>query len=347
MRLRNDLLFSILLPILLPLTSSTQLPLVIWHGLGDTFTNPSLLSLTTLAANTNPNTSTYLIHLSPSSATDRTSTFLGHLPTQLSTICTTLSTDPSLSGGFNALGLSQGGQFLRGLIETCPTLPRVGTLITLGSQHSGISRFVKRCDLTDWVCELTVKALNTAKWGRWAQRNVVPAQYFRDPRDSESFLRYSGWLADVNNERPGDGEDGREREEGRKYKERLVGRLGRLVMLMWRDDETVVPKESAWFADVYEDDDEEEGDDGEGKRRVVWLNQTQGYKDDWIGMRTLDEEGRLEFLEVEGGHMEIGEELARELMWVYFGPDGKRGEWKWSPPKEDERRVEEVGWELR
>lgn len=159
--------------------------------------------------------------------------------------------------------------------------------------------------------------LESSKWSGWTQRNVVPAQYYRDPSAGdeqwEKYLEMSGWIADVNNDRE---------EKNGVYRERVVRRLSRLVMLMWSGDETVVPKESAWFAELEREEDE----DDEAKRKVRWLRETEGYKGDWIGMKTLDQEGRLEFLEVEGGHMELDDDVLKELFKVYLGPNGKEGE---------------------
>lgn len=176
---------------------------------------------------------------------------------------------------------------------------------------------------------MATRMLEGSKWSDWTQKNVVPAQYYRDPsvgEDSEEWERYlekSGWIADVNNDRRG--------EEKKEYRERLVNKLGRFVMLMWRDDETVVPKESGWFGELESEEDEEKGT----KRKVRWMKETRGYKEDLIGLRTLDEQGRIEFIEVDGGHMELSDELLKEIIEVYLGPEGKKGEFKW--PKNAEK----------
>lgn len=173
--------------------------------------------------------------------------------------------------------------------------------------------------------------LEGSRFSGWTQRNVVPAQYYRDPsagpEDWERYLEMSGWIADVNNDR---------KEKNQFYRERIVKRLTRMVMVMWRDDTTVVPKESAWFAELERDDDEEEG----VKRKVKWLKETDAYKEDWVGMKTLDKEERLEFLELDGGHMELEDEVLKEIFRVYLGPNGKDGEWKGKRWDSEGRRIE-------
>ncbi len=39
------------------------------------------------------------------------------------------------------------------------------------------------------------------------------------------------------------------------------------------------------------------------------LNETRLYREDWIGLRTLDESGRLVFLMSEGNHLQFTEEF--------------------------------------
>ena len=51
-------------------------------------------------------------------------------------VCEMIANDPALQNGFNAIGFSQGGQFLRAVAQRCPT-PRMRNLITVGSQHQG------------------------------------------------------------------------------------------------------------------------------------------------------------------------------------------------------------------
>jgi hypothetical protein len=49
-------------------------------------------------------------------------------------VCEMIANDPALQNGFNAIGFSQGGQFLRAVAQRCPS-PRMRNLITVGSQH--------------------------------------------------------------------------------------------------------------------------------------------------------------------------------------------------------------------
>lgn len=68
---------------------------------------------------------------------DRKRSLLDNMNRQIAEVCDKLARIPELSEGFNAIGLSQGGQFLRAYVERCNN-PPVRKLITLGSQHQGV-----------------------------------------------------------------------------------------------------------------------------------------------------------------------------------------------------------------
>jgi len=92
-------------------------------------------------------------------------------------------------------------------------------------------------------------------------------------------------------------------------------------MYMFEDDTTVVPKESAWFAEVNGTD-------------VTLLKDRELYKEDWIGMKKLDEKGALIFETTEGGHMSLSDKLLKSVFKENYGPYGRKfkktvkDEWK-------------------
>lgn len=280
-------------------TSSTQLPLVIWHGLGDDFEREGLKEVAHLAENINPGTHVHLIRLANDSGGDRQATFFGNVTDQIATVCSQLASEPILSSApaINALGFSQGGQFLRGYIERCNN-PPVHNLVTFGSQHNGISEF-QSCKVGDWLCHGVESFLRSGRWTQFAQGRVVPAQYFRDPEELDAYLEHSNFLADVNNERAVKNDS---------YKERLRT-LNRFAMFMFEEDTISIPKESALFAEVNRTDG-----------TVTPLQERRLYKEDWLGLRKLDEEGRLDFKSVPGQHMHLSDEVLKKTFKEYFGP---------------------------
>jgi palmitoyl-protein thioesterase len=47
---------------------------------------------------------------------------------------------PQLQGGYVGIGFSQGGQFMRALVQRCQHAgPRARALISVGGQHQGVA----------------------------------------------------------------------------------------------------------------------------------------------------------------------------------------------------------------
>lgn len=185
---------------------------------------------------------------------------------------------------------------MRAYIERCNN-PRVANLVTFGGQHNGISEF-QQCKDGDWVCQAWDGTLKTNTWTDFVQSRLVPAQYFRDPEDLEGYLEHSNFLADINNERV---------LKNVTYKENMK-KLERFVMFMFSDDTTVVPKETAFFDEVNRTSEE-----------VTKLKDRDLYKEDWLGLKWLDERDRLEFRIAKGGHMQFEGGLLEDTMKRYFG----------------------------
>jgi len=64
---------------------------------------------------------------------------------------------------------------------------------------------------------------------------------------------------------------------------------------MFGDDTVVVPKESEWFG-FYSDG---------SNSQILPYNQTKLYLNDQIGLKTLDQTGRLKFDTAPGEHMQF------------------------------------------
>lgn len=265
-------------------------------GLGDNYANPGLRQVAELAEEINPGTLVYTIRLDEDPSRDRSATFLGNVTEQLAQVCGALAAHPILSTApaIDAVGFSQGGQFLRGYVERCNS-PPVRSLVTFGSQHNGISSF-RACSATDWVCRGSVALLRGRTWSAWAQSQVVPAQYFRDPADYDNYLEHSNFLADINNEREAKNETYRAN----------VAALENLVLFLFEEDTTVIPKETAWFEEV-------------NGTEITPLRARKLYSEDWIGLRELDRKGGLKFRSMPGDHMQLSEKVLNETFREYFG----------------------------
>lgn len=272
-------------------------PLLIWHGLGDAYDADGLISVAELAEKVNEGTYVYNVRLDNSTSGDRRATFFGNVTQQLESVCADLASHPIIGTAkeVNAMGFSQGGQFLRAYVERC-NKPPVKNLVTFGSQHNGISKF-QGCASTDWLCKGAEALLAGNIWSNFAQSGLVPAQYFRNPEDLESYLEHSNFLADVNNER---------KLKNEKYKENIAS-LTKFVMFVFDEDVTVHPKESGWFAEV-----------NATSEVVTDLRERLLYKEDWLGLKKLDKKGGLVFKLTPGAHMRLSEKVLNETFKEYF-----------------------------
>jgi palmitoyl-protein thioesterase len=285
--------------------SDTPLPLVIWHGLGDTFNSEGIQWIGETAEAIHPGTFVYSISVAGDDASaDRSGTFFGNVSSQVATVCDVLASHPILSTapGIDAIGFSQGGQFLRGYIERCNN-PPVRSLVTFGSQHNGISQF-RECASSDWLCKGAMALLRFNTWSSFVQSRLVPAQYYRDPAEYQAYLDGSTYLADINNERE---------IKNQQYKKNLAS-LTKFVMFLFEDDTLVHPRESAWFGEVTAEDEK------------IPLREREMYNEDWLGLRELDEKGGIVFRSITAEHMQIPEQVLNDTMREFFGPYGRKFE---------------------
>jgi palmitoyl-protein thioesterase len=91
-----------------------------------------------------------------------------------------------------------------------------------------------------------------------------------------------------------------------------------------------VPKESAWFGSyspTEEDaqgpffnlEQEQERKEGKGERAIVPMREQPLYLEDWIGLRALDESGRVVLVSCDSEHMHLSTECWKPLVEQYVG----------------------------
>ncbi|CAN8101823.1 unnamed protein product [Discula destructiva] len=278
--------------------NDTPLPLIIWHGLGDSYGNEGIQSVAALADAVHPGTLVHVVAQGADPNADQRATFWGDVNAQIDALCDAIAANPIIrtAPAVDALGFSQGGQFLRGWLERCDSAPPVRSLVTFGSQHNGITEF-QDCAPTNWLCKGAMALLRGNVWSAYVQSNLVPAQYYRPTMDYEAYLENSNFLADINNERA---------DKSSVYKRRLA-EVAHFVMFMFEEDTTVIPKESAWFSEV-------------NGTEVTPLRSRQIYHEDWLGLKELDRKAGLVFRTAPGAHMHLDEELLNDTFREWFGP---------------------------
>merc|ERR1712025_1538618 len=117
------------------------------------------------------------------------------------------------------------------------------------------------------------------------QNTLVQAQYWHDPIHNDEYLEKSQFIADINNERAVKDET---------YKENLV-KLENLVLVKNLDDTTVEPRETSHFEFYAPGQDKE----------ILPLRESPLYLEDWIGLKQMDEAGKLHFYDIPGGHLQL------------------------------------------
>ncbi|KAF8941597.1 hypothetical protein BGZ58_005547 [Dissophora ornata] len=269
-------------------------PVVFYHGMGDSAHSKGMLELFDSVKEVAPEIFIHSIFLAESEAEDQRAGFFGNVNKQIESVCQQLKSIPELEDGFNAVGFSQGGQFLRAYVQRCND-PPVHNLVTVGSQHSGVSD-IPGCVQSDPSCRLMRSIAKSGVYSGYVRDHVVQAQYYKDPNNLQTYLERNIFLPDINNERE---------VKNAMYKKRLTS-INNLVMFMFTEDITVRPKETAWFG--FSD---ETGD-------IVDLEEQDQYKEDWLGLRTMDEAGKLVFDIMEGEHMQFSLEDFMEKITIPY-----------------------------
>ncbi|GAV90318.1 Palm_thioest domain-containing protein, partial [Cephalotus follicularis] len=127
----------------------------------------------------------------------------------------------------------------------------------------------------------------------------APSNYVKLPNDITGYLKKNKFLPKLNNELPN--------KRNAKYKERFTS-LQNLVLILCEQDLSIIPKETAWFGFF---------PDGAFKP-VIPYNQTKLYTEDWIGLKTLDDAGRVHFISVPGAHAVLSLEEVKKHVVPYL-----------------------------
>ena len=209
---------------------------------------------------------------------------------QVADFASQIQADPNLADGFDLVCHSQGGLNCRAYLERF-NKPTVHNFVSLAGPQAGVFGVP---DFNDWCpdssCPWLVdwfNGLSESGWtGPFLQSHISFAQYWKNPLNWTEYLATSGFIADINNERA---------VKNSTYKANLVSTTGTVALVMANDDHIVVPKESAWFGFF------KTGQDSV----LVNVTETEQYQQDWIGLRTLNEAGRLAFHAVDCTHQNL------------------------------------------
>jgi len=256
--------------------SSSPVPVVLWHGMGDSAAG--MIGIEKILKEHISGVYVHRIMIGGNIVVDVESGFFRDTNRQIREVCHMIAQDPELQSGYNAIGFSQGGQFLRAVAQRCPN-PPMKNLITFGAQHQGVFGFPNCPGEMIFFCDIVRDLLNYGAYVEFVQDILVQAQYWHDPLHFDTYIEKSKFLAEINNEKP---------TKNASYAVNLAS-LENFVMVKHNQDTMVEPVESEHFEYYLP-----------GQSDVILpLRESPIYVEDRIGLKALDEAGKLHFLDVE------------------------------------------------
>jgi len=284
------------------LKASDNLPIVVAHGMGDSCFNRGMKSIVSA---TSKKTGSYATCI-PTGTTrikDTINGFLLNMDASVDVFAEGVKNDPSLSQGFNAYGLSQGNNLIRGYIQKYHTIegyPKVNTFMSICGINAGVGAFPSCAPDEHGICKGLTEVLGDLAYNEFVQGILFQANYFRDPSktDSSAYKKHSQ-LAQWENE----GDDVQEsRKEG-------FGMTEKYVWVIGTEDTVVWPREGEiWGAMDPEDP---------FKTKLAY-NETKWYKEDTFGLRTADEEGKNNWESFDGEHIQFTQAELMGWLEKYF-----------------------------
>lgn len=259
-------------------------PTAIFHGLGDACIYGGMRRFTKQIAS---GTGDYADCIEVGNGT--LTSILTNFETQAEMACQNIQADSNFTGvpEINVMGLSQGALIARYIATTCDLGDtKVRNLASLGGPNMGVDAIPGCFD--GFICNIVNEVARSLVYLPIVQNHLGPAGYFRNPQALSTYLKDNVFLPMANNEEGSAGDTTVEASQKARF-EALNG----LLLMMFNQDTVVYPKESEWFQ-TYDDN-----------MNLLPLEDSDFYKNDYLGLKALNEGSKITFSKVEGDHLQF------------------------------------------
>jgi len=267
--------------------ATSSVPVVVAHGMGDSCFNPGMKSVTN-AAGTRLGVYSVCIPTGDSQPADTINGFLLSMDKSVEVFAAKVKKDPKLAGGFNAFGLSQGNNLIRGYIAKYND-PPVKNFMSICGINAGVGA-LPECSpqtfLIGGVCKVITSVLGDLAYHPIVQNHLFQANYFRAPSkiSSADYLANSQ-LARWNGETSAD----------MTAEKANWAKTDKFIWVMGTKDTVVWPRSGEQWEAV-----------SKKYPKVLTTtpyNQTDWYTGDTFGLKTADEAGKNAFESFAGNHI--------------------------------------------
>jgi len=267
-------------------TNATYRPTVIAHGMGDSGTNSGMKSLCATVSAKYPGA-----YVLCSTTADGGASISQSFTKQLADFHAEVLSKPELANGFNAVGLSQGTFLIESYIALIND-PPVYNFVSICGPLQGEATCPKNIAF-DMICPA---------WKLDPYGALAFSSYWKGTMNKDEYLKKSKMLAYVLNEH-----DTKNSTVTENFKS-----LNSMMLILATKDTMIEPKESEQFGMW------DWGTQGK-KAAIVALRDSEGYKGDWTGLKTLDLAGKLHNSSFVGEHIRFTSEYWDATVLPYLG----------------------------
>lgn len=262
--MKNEIFFTYFLvfSIIILIDFSSPLPVAILHGFMQSCSHEDLINMQAFIAH---KTGQYAKCIETGGgAIDLSRSF----EDQAKEACKIISSDSNYQNDFALVSISQGGVLARYVIEKCEMKGTVKRFVSIGGPLAGTHQ-LPHC-LRGVACHILNSFADWFCYKGYTQKTFGPSGYFRVSNHLQRYYNSKSVLLNVNNLKEFD----------QKAKDRFL-KLEKLVLIQFKRDTMITPRESAFFQELDE------------KHNLIDMENTEIYKKDSFGLKTLNEQGKI------------------------------------------------------